>query len=309
MFVVFFSDVLDNCIKIVCRLQYDNWILMCTFGQLEQKNTAERSEAMAVRGREVSGAENGKGLRYRPAREEAGLAARFPEVAALWHPAKNGGVTPGGIPAGSHRISWWKCGQGHEWKAPVYSLTIQGHRCPYCAGLRAIPGETDLATRWPALAKEWHPTKNRGWTPETAACSSQKKAWWRCGAGHEYEARVDSRVQGTGCPYCAGRKVWPGFNDLATLDPELAAEWHPVLNGSLTPAMVTRGSKKRVWWQCGRGHVWQAHIYARSRSRATGCPVCAKMLRKPAWDPVRYRQTAAVPGARPDGYADRRPRL
>ena len=42
-------------------------------------------------------------------------------------------------------------------------------------------------------------------------------------------------------PYCAGRKVLAGFNDLATLAPEVACQWHTTLNGSLTPDMVTAG--------------------------------------------------------------------
>ena len=89
-----------------------------------------------------------------------------------------------------------------------------------------------------------------------------------------YKAAVYSRAAGTGCPYCAGRKVLTGFNDLGTLLPEAAKEWHPTLNGSLSPAQVTRGSKKQVWWQCREGHVWKAAIYSRTRQKAAGCPVC-----------------------------------
>ncbi len=58
-----------------------------------------------------------------------------------------------------------------------------------------------------------------------------------------------------GCPYCAGRKVLKGFNDLFTCMPEIAAQWHPTLNGTLTPYDVTHGSKKKVWWICEQGHV------------------------------------------------------
>ena len=32
-----------------------------------------------------------------------------------------------------------------------------------------------------------------------------------------------------------------GFNDLKTLCPGVAAQWHPSLNGALTPEMVTPG--------------------------------------------------------------------
>ena len=41
---------------------------------------------------------------------------------------------------------------------------------------------------------------------------------------------------------------------LADRNPELAKEWHPIKNGDLTPAQVTPGSGKKVWWICIREH-------------------------------------------------------
>ena len=79
------------------------------------------------------------------------------------------------------------------------------------------------------------------------------------------------------CPYCSGQKVFPGFNDLATVAPEIAAQWHPVLNGTLTPQMVTAGSNRKVWWICSEGHIWRAAVANRALPgyKHTGCPVCA----------------------------------
>ena len=43
---------------------------------------------------------------------------------------------------------------------------------------------------------------------------------------HEWIATVKSRsINRTGCPYCSHNKVLAGFNDLATLFPEVADEW------------------------------------------------------------------------------------
>jgi len=44
---------------------------------------------------------------------------------------------------------------------------------------------------------------------------------------------------------------------------ELATEWHHFNNGDLKPQDVTLGSLKMVWWQCKRGHEWEARIYSR----------------------------------------------
>lgn len=105
---------------------------------------------------------------------------------------------------------------------------------------------------------------------------SNRKVWWLCSNGHAYTATVEARTKrGAGCPYCAGRRVLPGFNDLATVYPDIAAEWQSELNGALTPRMVTAGSKRKVWWQCKEGHVWQAAVFSRTGKQKCGCPACA----------------------------------
>ena len=65
--------------------------------------------------------------------------------------------------------------------------------------------------------------------------------------------------------------VQKGFNDLAAKAPDVAAQWHPTLNGNLTPEMVTPGSHRRVWWQCPLGHTWKAFVYSRTGAQRCGC--------------------------------------
>ena len=62
-------------------------------------------------------------------------------------------------------------------------------------------------------------------------------------------------------------------NCLATLNPELAKEWHPTKNGKLTPFDVSIGSNKKVWWKCDKGddHVWKVSVNSRNNS---DCPFC-----------------------------------
>jgi hypothetical protein len=88
---------------------------------------------------------------------------------------------------------------------------------------------------------------------------------------------VRNRVIGQKCPYCSGRRVLPGFNDLATEKPDLALEWHPDKN-DIKPSEVTKGSKEKVWWICSKGHEWQATVA--NRSKGSGCPICYKLSRK-----------------------------
>ena len=207
---------------------------------------------------------------------ENDLASVFPELAKQWHPSRNGTLRPEQVVPGTHRKVWWRCEKGHEWQASVASRASGGSGCPVCSGKQVLPGDNDLASIVPGIAAQWHPEKNGPLIPSQVTVSSNRKVWWRCEKGHTYAATISARVfRGSGCPYCAGRKVLQGFNDLATVEPKIAAQWHPTLNGTLTPAQVTCGSKKKVWWQCQEGHVWKAVIYSRTGAQKCGCPVCA----------------------------------
>jgi hypothetical protein len=132
-----------------------------------------------------------------------------------------------------------------------------------------------LATRRPQVAREWHPTRNGGRTPDDFVWSSNEQVWWKCAHGddHEWRARINNRTSNdTGCPVCAG--ATPGADTcLAAVFPKLAAEWHSLRNGSLTPAQVTAQSNRIAWWRCRLGHEWKASV--QNRARGAGCPFCS----------------------------------
>lgn len=218
------------------------------------------------------------------------LATQFPHLVDQWDREKNGALTPDQLLAGTRRKVWWRCDLGHSWQSSVMSRTAMDTGCPVCAGKQVVPGENDLASFRPDLARQWHPTKNLPLTPETITANSNRKVWWQCDLGHDWRSPVGRRVQGnTGCPVCMGKQVLPGFNDLASVDPAIAAQWDQELNGSLTPEMVTGGSAQRVWWRCDEGHVWKTVIYARTGAQRTGCPVCAGRHKK-----KRYRNVLEI---------------
>ena len=232
----------------------------------------------------------------RPILGETDLATVYPHLVKMWSPRNE--LLPTEVTAASHRKVWWVCEKGHEWEAKIDAVTVMGCGCPYCAGKRAIPGETDLATLRPDLMEQWDFGKNT-LKPEEVTIASHDKVWWKCGLAHSWQAVVFSRTRenGAGCPYCTGRLVLPGFNDLATLKPKLAEEWYQTLNGELTPDQVTLGSNKKAWWICGEGHVWHAFIYARTKPNGTGCPVCAgkvKQQKRGALDIYQLRKRAQV---------------
>lgn len=212
---------------------------------------------------------------------ENDLATLYPDVAALWHPTKNGDVRPDSVRAFSNMDVWWMCENGHEWKRSVATSIRVGPVCPYCSGARVAPGFNDFKTLYPAMAAQWHPSKNGDLKPEDVLPGSGRKVWWIDELGHEWSIAVKERVRfQSDCPYCSNRKVLTGFNDLATVHPKIAKQWDYDLNGALTPEMVTRGSRRRVWWRCKAGHVWKTSVNARTRPNGTGCPVCAGKTRR-----------------------------
>ena len=208
-----------------------------------------------------------------PGENDLGTVA--PLLAKQWHPTKNGPLGPEQVSGGSVRRVWWRCERGHEWQAAIQSR-VAGHGCPVCTGKTVVPGENDLQSYDPELAKQWHPEKNGPLTPDRIAVASNRKVWWVCDRGHAWQCAVSVRTaKRTGCPYCSNRKVLSGFNDLKTVQPLVAAQWHPTKNAPLEPDMVLPGSTKRVWWRCTDGHEWKAVIYSRTGAKKCGCPVCA----------------------------------
>jgi hypothetical protein len=132
-----------------------------------------------------------------------------PELAREWHPVKNGDLTPDKVSAFASKKVWWLCPEGHEYRASVLERTrnIPGRKprgCPYCAGRKDLRKES-LAILRPDLAKEWHPEKNRGLTPEKVSTVNMRWVWWKCKNGHQWLAPIYGRVYGkkwATCPQC-----------------------------------------------------------------------------------------------------------
>jgi len=137
------------------------------------------------------------------------FADRFPELAAEWHPAKNGELKPSDVMPGSSKRVWWRCktNPAHEWEATVTVRTQKKSRglCPHCSGYY-VSSANSLQAKRPDIAKEWHPTKNSPLTPDQVKKASGRKVWWQCSRNpaHEWPAIIKNRtILGTGCPFCS----------------------------------------------------------------------------------------------------------
>lgn len=201
------------------------------------------------------------------------MATTHPWMLDMWHPTKNEGITPFDLVAGSMTKVWWSCSiaDDHEWISTCAHIK-NSRGCPCCHGLKVVPSNS-FATTHPHLINQWHPKNILN--PTDVVGGSERKVWWICSKGHEWESTVANRTTGHNCPYCSNNLVCKD-NSLATLFPEIAKQWHPTKNGSLTPDDLTYGSNKIVWWKCdvADDHEWEASCKNRT-SQNYGCLCCA----------------------------------
>jgi hypothetical protein len=77
---------------------------------------------------------------------EYNLSIKYPEIAKLWHPVKNGDLKPDQVTPYAKRKVWWRCKKGHEWKTSIYGRT-NSKGCPYCSGVRKYRGTLVLTEK------------------------------------------------------------------------------------------------------------------------------------------------------------------
>lgn len=129
------------------------------------------------------------------------------------------------------------------------------------------------------ILSEWDYKNNLDFTPLDFTPKSNKKVNWICNLGHQYQMKISDKTRGRSCPYCNGKKILIGFNDLQTLNPDICSDWDYDNNDGLTPKDFTVKSGKTVNWVCHIcGYKWQSKIC--NRSNGSMCPKCAKKVRQ-----------------------------
>lgn len=198
------------------------------------------------------------------------LASLWPNLLGEWDFERNQADPTQTSQSLKSRV-WWICPSGHNYDLSPFHRTSGRQNCPICSGKRVVEGVNDLETTHPLIALSFDAgSNNAGLTPKSLTSKSNKKIWWKCSLGHSFFSSVAKRTEGRGCPYCAGKSLLEGFNDLETRRPDQAKYWSP--NNQLSARNVLAGSGKSVEWMCDKGHVWMAApIWAK------GCPFCANM--------------------------------
>jgi hypothetical protein len=210
------------------------------------------------------------------------LTTTHPEIAG-----EAFGWDPTTVTCGTQRKLNWMCSDGHIFsQSPNYRTRVDKRprknknsvnskngstvkNCPVCKGSKVLHGVNDLETKFPDLAKQAY-----GWDPSLVTPGSGRILEWKCKLGHIFKSSVWHRTEmQAGCPYCSNRKVMPGFNDLATTNPDIASEAY-----GWDPSTTTSGSGKKYDWKCKLGHIYSTTAVLRLRYWPGGCPVCANKI-------------------------------
>ena len=211
------------------------------------------------------------------------LINKYPElVASEWDYEKNenDGIHVNTVTYGSGIKAWWKCDDCHgRYQMRVYDKT-SGLGCPYCSSHRVLAGFNDFQSKYPELVEsEWDWIKNNqnGLKPNEITYGSNINAWFICSDcnGH-YETTIKNKIRGKSCPFCAGKRVLKGFNDLASQYPDLINEWDYVNNDKkgLKPDAITSHSSVKAWWKCNDCNG-SYEMSISTKTYGCGCPFCA----------------------------------
>ena len=127
---------------------------------------------------------------------------------------------------------------------------------------------------YPQLMLDWEQSLNHDLFPSTLSSGSRKKITWHCHkCGRIWQASLNNRVNGTGCTCDAMERKSKNFRQhlikrdgsLAETRPDIAKQWHPTLNGTLTPNDITEHSMYKAWWVGEDGVAWQSVVSVRCR--------------------------------------------
>jgi hypothetical protein len=196
------------------------------------------------------------------------------EILPYWDSERNGLLKPTMFSAGSKRIVFWKCPKcGHSFKRSIQLMVKdlkaeRGNPCEVCRGDVLVEGTNDLSTIYPELMKRWDSGRN-GIPPSktTLRMVGDRKVWWICEKGHHYKRRVYEEIKLNGrCPVCMGKHVVSGFNDLATLRPDLLEHWDYERN-LIKPTEISPHSHRKVHWVSSNGHHYIRSADAESHRR------------------------------------------
>jgi hypothetical protein len=194
-----------------------------------------------------------------------------------WHPTKNNKLTPRDVSKGTPKKYWFQCDVcTHDFDSSLAKISGLNTWCPYCSQKicneeecthcynNSFASYKNKTANGKLKVTCWHSTKNNKLTPRDVAMSSNKKYWFQCDVcTHDFNSSL-AKISGSNrwCPYCSQKicnkeecthcynKSFASYEN-KTANGKLKVDcWHSTKNGGLTPRDVSKGTKKKYWFQC-----------------------------------------------------------
>lgn len=109
---------------------------------------------------------------------------------------------------------------------------------------------------------------------------------FKCINGHKFSERLKKVLNKTiDCRVCSGAELLSGFNDLATLRPDLIDEWDSSLN-EMRPNQVRAKDSNKYFWKCpfNKHPSYKLSVYFRVKKISEDCSVCNKRILVPGFN-------------------------
>ncbi len=156
---------------------------------------------------------------------------------------------------------WWQCEQKHKWQAQPNSI-FMGRWCPICSRLEQSKRQRNDIAIYQRYAK-----KKGGGLLSTEYINVSTPMKWMCAKNHVWSAAGAHVVNGSWCPFCAGK----GRRTIEEMQQTAKLKGGKCLSKTYT------NINTKLLWQCAKKHRWEA-IPTNILHNNTWCPVCARKI-------------------------------
>lgn len=217
-----------------------------------------------------------------------------PELLKCWD-FENNARDPHDVSQKSNDYFYWICPKcGKSFRRTGNNQYASLRLCDDCASdvrvashMEYLQEHSEKVADRPNMMAMWDYENNAISPNKVLAHSTIIECYWKCPiCGKLEKAAPDKKYEAKTCWDC-GNKI-AGVTrrksevqrkgSFAQHHPHLAKEWHPTLNGNVTPYDVTSGCGDEFYWQCKYGHTYKTTVVERV-TRHAGCPTCKTSLR------------------------------
>lgn len=215
----------------------------------------------------------------------------YPQIRNIWDYDKNE-KTPDIIPLSSRDTFYFKCSLGHEYPNEIRAVLNNDCVCLVCTNKKVVAGYNDFKSRYPDLVENLSPELQK--VADRILGVENKYLDWICSVcGGEYSDAVGNMLNGiNNCPYCANKKVLEGYNDLASIHPELMEKLTPQLRGVANKIICK--DDKYLTWICPTCHGEYSDSIGNILNGIDNCPYCNNKKVLPGFNDLATRHPDLV---------------